>query len=250
MENKKDNLIKCISEYYFSIFMSLSCIQFMACFICIILKKSTLIIHITPITILWMIYLYFKDSIDNVKEKNLSFLMLKISTIIFLIASINDGILSIFNKIAVLNPNLIKEATVVIILVDFMTILIALVALLNDTVREKMNLIHNTDTTKLLNKKSKEDEEEIKPGDAVIGYSIEDNKPVILPLKDRYLHMLIIGPTGSGKTSQSVIPMINRDMTNPDIGITVIEPKGKLYCRLNSIITKELRLLTEKIGKS
>lgn len=35
-------------------------------------------------------------------------------------------------------------------------------------------------------------------------------------------------PTGSGKTSQSVIPMINRDMTNNDIGITVIEPKGKI----------------------
>ena len=35
-------------------------------------------------------------------------------------------------------------------------------------------------------------------------------------------------PTGSGKTSQSIIPMINRDMTNPDIGITVLEPKGKL----------------------
>ena len=48
--------------------------------------------------------------------------------------------------------------------------------------------------------------------------------------------------TGSGKTSQSVIPMINRDMTNLDIGITVLEPKGKLNCRLNSIITKELRL--------
>lgn len=226
MKDKKDELIKSISEYYFSIFMSLSCIQFMAYFICVILKKSTLILHVTPITLLWIIYIYFKDVIDNAKEKKLSFLMLKIDTVIFLVALLNDGILSVFNKIAVNNPGLLKEAIIVVLLVDFMTFLISIVALLNDTVKEKLDMIHETDTKNLLSGKSSE--EEIKPGDAVIGYGIEDNKPVILPLKDRYLHMLIIGPTGSGKTSQSVIPMINRDMTNPDIGITVLEPKGDL----------------------
>ena len=226
MKDKKDELIKSISEYYFSIFMSLSCIQFMAYFICVMLKKSTLILHVTPITLLWIIYIYFKDVIDNAKEKKLSFLMLKIDTVIFLVALLNDGILSVFNKIAVNNPGLLKEAIIVVLLVDFMTFLISIVALLNDTVKEKLDMIHEIDTKNLLSGKSSE--EEIKPGDAVIGYGIEDNKPVILPLKDRYLHMLIIGPTGSGKTSQSVIPMINRDMTNPDIGITVLEPKGDL----------------------
>lgn len=85
--------------------------------------------------------------------------------------------------------------------------------------------------------------EQIKPGDAVIGYKVDlktgekTNEPVILPLKDRFLHMLILGPTGCGKTSQSIIPMINRDMSNPDAGITVLEPKGdlaeKIYAMAN-----------------
>lgn len=78
------------------------------------------------------------------------------------------------------------------------------------------------------------EDDEIKPGDAVLGYEMEDNGinsskiPVRLPLKDRFLHMLILGPTGCGKTSQSIIPMINRDMQNPELGIIALEPKGDL----------------------
>ena len=40
--------------------------------------------------------------------------------------------------------------------------------------------------------------------------------------------MLILGPTGSGKTSQTILPLINQDMQNPEMGITVLEPKGDL----------------------
>lgn len=225
MENNKDNLIKSVSEYYFSIFISLSCVQFMAFILCIMLKKSVLFIHILPITLLWMLYLCFKDIINNEKEKNISFSMLKADTVIFIVALLNDGILSILNKITMNSPFVFKESMVILILVDVMTILILMALMFNEVFNEKMNLIHQTDTKSLLKKDSGE---EIKPGDAVIGYDLKTNKPVILPLKDRYLHMLIIGPTGSGKTSQSVIPMINRDMTNPDIGITVLEPKGDL----------------------
>lgn len=56
----------------------------------------------------------------------------------------------------------------------------------------------------------------------------ETDKDVILPEKDRYLHMLIIGPTGSGKTSQVLIPQINRDIQNKNLGLIVLEPKGDL----------------------
>lgn len=55
-----------------------------------------------------------------------------------------------------------------------------------------------------------------------------NGKPVVIPEKDRYLHMLILGPTGCGKTSQVIIPMVNQDMQNMDAGITVLEPKGDL----------------------
>lgn len=226
MKEKKDDLIKSVSEYYFSIFMSLSCMQFMAFLICLMLKKSVLFIHILPITLLWMLYICFKDSVENKKEKNKSFLMLKIDTIVFTIAFLNDGILSILNKITMNTPLVFKESTVILILVDIMMILLFIALFVNDTFNQKMNLLHETDTRGLLDKKSTE--EEIKPGDAVIGNDLNTGKPVILPLKDRFLHMLILGATGSGKTSQSIIPMIHRDMTNLDIGITVLEPKGDL----------------------
>lgn len=58
-------------------------------------------------------------------------------------------------------------------------------------------------------------------------YTPTENE-VIIPIKDRYLHMLIIGPTGSGKTSQVLIPQINRDIQNRELGLIVLEPKGDL----------------------
>lgn len=71
-------------------------------------------------------------------------------------------------------------------------------------------------------------EEQRKVGDVQICENLETGIPVVLPKKDRYLHMLILGPTGSGKTSQVILPMINQDVQNLEAGITVMEPKGDL----------------------
>jgi len=65
-------------------------------------------------------------------------------------------------------------------------------------------------------------------GDVVLCTDAEGGSPIIIPYKDRFLHMLILGPTGSGKTSQSIIPMLNQDIQNFNAGITVMEPKGDL----------------------
>lgn len=67
-----------------------------------------------------------------------------------------------------------------------------------------------------------------KSGDVILCTDKETGKPEIWPYKDRFLHMLILGPTGSGKTSQTILPLINQDMQNLDAGITVLEPKGDL----------------------
>lgn len=50
----------------------------------------------------------------------------------------------------------------------------------------------------------------------------------ILPAKDRFLHMLILGPTGCGKTSQIILPMVRQDIQNTEWGVTILEPKGDL----------------------
>ena len=69
---------------------------------------------------------------------------------------------------------------------------------------------------------------EKKPGDIVLCKNKDTNQDVIIPCKDRFLHMLVLGPTGSGKTSQIILPMLNQDLQNRESGITVIEPKGDL----------------------
>lgn len=75
---------------------------------------------------------------------------------------------------------------------------------------------------------------ELSPGDVVLcnvkselDAGAKDARE-ILPFKDRFLHMLILGVTGTGKTSQIIIPMIHQDIQNRDAGIIVMEPKGDL----------------------
>lgn len=71
-------------------------------------------------------------------------------------------------------------------------------------------------------------EKVIEEGSIQVCRRVENNVPVRLPYTDRFLHMLVIGPTGCGKTSQIIIPMLNQDVQNKEAGITVIEPKGDL----------------------
>lgn len=68
----------------------------------------------------------------------------------------------------------------------------------------------------------------IKPGDSYLGVDVNTQKAVVLHLLDRFVHMLIIGPTGSGKTSQVILPMIYQDIKNPNVGVIALEPKGDL----------------------
>ena len=94
---------------------------------------------------------------------------------------------------------------------------------------EKRNCLKKIYDTPFLDKvKNKDKENTIKKGDAIICVDAETKEPVVIPYEDRFLHMLVLGPTGSGKTSQVLIPLINQDIKNDGYGITVIEPKGDL----------------------
>jgi len=69
----------------------------------------------------------------------------------------------------------------------------------------------------------------IEPMDVVVGYAAG---PVVIKKDDRYLHTLITGTTGTGKTSRVLKPMIWQDLLTlkqgHKLGITVVEPKGDL----------------------
>ena len=190
MKNLNENL-KYFSENYISIVKFTTITQVILFLTCILLKRSSLILHIIPFTLIISMYVILKDHAKSDTDKNLSLLLAKVSSVLFLLGIINTGILSVANKLAAINPSIVKTSVVLIFLVDILIILVSLAALMSEPINEKINNFHNTSTKALFS--GEEEEEEIKPGDAVIGYTLEDNKPVILPLKDRYLHMLIIG---------------------------------------------------------
>lgn len=51
--------------------------------------------------------------------------------------------------------------------------------------------------------------------------------PVTVPYSDRLLHVHVLGPTGSGKSSSVLMPLIAQDLAH-GFGVTLIEPKGDL----------------------
>lgn len=186
-----------------------------------VFKKSVLWLHIISIVLLIVTYVMFKDKAED-SAKSLGINLIKIGFVVFAASIINHLFLGGIGKI---NDPTLRESLSKVMLFADLAIVVGMFALLkNEKSQDLFEKIKESSTIEFLNG----GEEEIKPGDAVLGTDVNTNKPVRLPLKDRYLHMLILGPTGSGKTSQTIIPMIHRDMQNPEMGITVIEPKGDL----------------------
>lgn len=70
----------------------------------------------------------------------------------------------------------------------------------------------------------------IQNGDIVIGYDNKKygKKPTVIKFKDRFSHTLILGDSGCSKIQNTVIPMVNQDLQNPNTGVIVIESNGEL----------------------
>lgn len=72
----------------------------------------------------------------------------------------------------------------------------------------------------------------VKPGDIIL-CDTSNGKNVIWPKQDRFLHMLVVGPLGCGKTSKTILPMILQDIQNPEWGLTVFDPTGDLALKVH-----------------
>lgn len=73
--------------------------------------------------------------------------------------------------------------------------------------------------------------------DIILCYDRFDSnlKAITIPQEDRFLNMLVIGPTGTGKTSQIFIPMILQDLINEDVGLTIFDPKEDLALKAKEL---------------
>lgn len=190
-------------------------------------KKSSLVLNIIVTIISISYYLIFKDEAEE-NQKKIGFVMFNSYLLCLTTLFINDMFIDILTTIS--KDTVFKGITKILYMLDF-GMLIGFIGLsTQEGFRSNLNKVNDIN---LSAKISGDNAMSIKPGDAVIGYEVNDKGkvtkiPVVLPLHDRFLHMLMLGPTGCGKTSQSIIPMINRDMGNIDAGITVLDPKGDL----------------------
>ena len=149
--------------------------------------------------------------------------------------SITSGTVVLINGIlGLIVPNMLPNAaasnnsmlTVFSIVLDFVIIVFVGFTMAQGTTSMAMDDVKNVNMWNALGIHLFD--RQFKVGDVVLCKDAETKRPVIIPYKDRFLHMLILGPTGSGKTSQTIIPMLNQDVQNLNAGITVLEPKGDL----------------------
>ncbi|RRJ55020.1 conjugation protein, TraG/TraD family [Paenibacillus oralis] len=78
--------------------------------------------------------------------------------------------------------------------------------------------------------------------DVIVGWEKDTNKPIVLKENSRYLHELIVGATGTGKTSTAILIRIIQDLIRiargRRMGVVVLEPKGDLIRDVQKLCAK------------
>ena len=168
------------------------------------------------------VYLLYKENAVD-KQRKLSALIFKSSITLFMVYTANHFIINMEQTLPTEKSHALIGLS---FLVSVFGVLVMFSVFRNDKVKESLDKIEETSLNDMFNVKT--EVFEAQPGDIRLCKNKETEQYVYLPYKDRFLHMLILGPTGSGKTSQTIIPMLLQDVQNMDAGVTVIEPKGDL----------------------
>lgn len=240
-KEKKINLDKIVTKTVLPVFV----LSFIGLFISIFAFLGTgvtkFFLNLVLIILNLLSFLLSKEKIDEDKRETV-FVFTKISVILFLFSLVNSisykliyvPSLNLYEKAMkfgkAINPA--KGAVSFGIILNIIMFIVILFFYKNGTLKDKIENIYNFDIYKYLNfnLKAKDDKKDKEKDnfDLVLCKDAETNEPVIIPQKDRFLHMLVLGPTGCGKTSQILLPSINQDIQKRGCGITVMEPKGDL----------------------
>lgn len=172
-----------------------------------------------------LFFIFIKDFLHG-GIKKAAFIIMCLTLLVFPI----NVVTNLFEKLRDVNPN-VKVPFVVIMFMGVLIVFVVVGIFSKEERKQQIKDFYDKDVYKKDFAKKKT------AGDVVICKNIETGKDVVIPFKDRFLHTLILGPTGSGKTSQIIIPMINQDLQNREAGITVIEPKGDLAEKVMALST-------------
>lgn len=216
----KNENVALLGKNITGIMLGIFAFQFSMFITALLFKQSFLVVHVVAMLLVIIAFSVLKEHAGE-KELKMSGAIFKFSLLIGVLAILDHFFIGGIQKQD--SEELRSSITTVMLVINLAIFIASFGFWKQDSIEEAYELFLEKPLTDLFNS-----EEDINQGDAVIGKEMEKKKPVVLPLKDRYLHMLVLGPTGSGKTSQTIIPMIDRDMQNPELGITVMEPKGDL----------------------
>lgn len=176
-----------------------------------------------PFLLFFLVSVVFLLGKEKSSEKDMNFTLLgvKLSIVLLTTGAVNNFFINTSHQLSN-QRTLLGVATLI-----NLALCISLFALFRS--ENTKELIDDIKEESILVKlKILEDDCLLEQGDIKLATEVESGKPILMKSKDRFLHMLILGPTGSGKTSQVIMPMLNQDMKNKDCGITVIEPKADL----------------------
>lgn len=219
-----DKMTEYTKKYYMITLRGCIAWQILYLISALLFKQSILWLHIIPLIVFILSTIIFKEFANDKELKTTKKLIPK-SIVIGICGVLNHMIICVANGFTSVSKT--NSFCKLSYLIDFFIVIIALVEIKKETVIKES--IEEFMTTSFLMKLGVLDKNiKLKPGDVQICVNEETSEPVILPKNDRFLHMLVLGPTGCGKTSQVLIPMINQDVQNMDCGVTVIEPKGDL----------------------
>jgi type IV secretory pathway TraG/TraD family ATPase VirD4 len=220
-----EKLTNVVKEQFNTIITALFTLQIANFVSMYLFNKGIIGITFTLFALIFIVFAVGKDYAEE-KAKKYGFMIFKFALLVFVFSLVNHFFLMLGDG---LRDSSEAKANSIFKLSIFINVAISIgmVALLRkDETKEVFNNIYENSILEKFGLKSQATEK--KMGDIKIAINKSTGKVEILPFKDRFLHMLVLGPTGSGKTSQTIIPMINQDMQNPDCGITVIEPKADL----------------------
>lgn len=185
-------------------------------------KINLLLLSFVTMVIYDVFFIMFCPRLTKIRQ-NIGFFLFQ-SIPIFMVSSLfTTPVLSFSKTVAKRTGN--GSAIAMVAVVIFFIVIASFIALyFGEESSVKVNALKEIIRTGVCST----DKYERKKGDVQLCIVKETGEPEIWHNKDRFLHMLILGPTGSGKTSQTIIPLINQDMQDLTNGITIIEPKGDL----------------------